>query len=128
MNQGITSHVSQTPACQDKLQTFYDNLNTQLEQAAAPSPPSEVQDEHDIDVDVEMQQEGPISPPDVPMDVRVLYTPPPFPTDSDGLSLDPANSDRPSRQSVGLPTESVGLDQIPLLVRSKSGESPVKSP
>jgi hypothetical protein len=58
---------------------------------------------------------------------RVLYTPPPFPMDSDGLSPDPANSDGPSRQSVGLPTESVGLDQIPLLVRSKSGQSPVKS-
>ena len=50
---------------------------------------------------------------------------PPF---SDGLSPDPANSNGPSRQSVRLPTDSVGLDQIPLLVRSKSGESPVKSP
>jgi len=58
----------------------------------------------------------------------VLYTPPPFPTDSDGLSPDPANSNGPSRQSVGLPMDSVGLDQIPLPVRSKSGESPVKSP
>ena len=58
----------------------------------------------------------------------VLYTPPPFPTDSDGLSLDPANSNGPSGQSVGLPMDSVGLDQIPLLVRSKSSESPVKSP
>ena len=58
----------------------------------------------------------------------VLYTPPPFPTDSDGLSPDPANSDGPSGQSVGLPMDSVGLDQIPLPVRSKSGESPVKSP
>jgi hypothetical protein len=53
---------------------------------------------------------------------RVLYTPPPFPTDSDRLSLDPANSNGPSRQSVGLPTDSIGLDQIPLRVRSKSGE------
>jgi hypothetical protein len=41
----------------------------------------------------------------------VLYTPPPFPTDSDGLSPDPANSNRPSGQSVGLPTNSVGLNQ-----------------
>jgi len=68
-NQGITSHISQTTACRDKLQTFYENLNAQLEQADAPSPPSEVQDEHDVDVDVEMQPEGPISPPDIPMDV-----------------------------------------------------------
>jgi hypothetical protein len=51
----------------------------------------------------------------------VLYTPPPFPMDSDGLSPDPANSDGPSGQSVG-------LDQIPLPVWSKSGESLVKSP
>jgi hypothetical protein len=58
----------------------------------------------------------------------VLYTPPPFPTDSDGLSSDPANSNGPKGQSVGLPTDSVGLDQIPLLVRSKSAESPLKSP
>ena len=76
-NQGLTSHISQTPACRDKLQTFYDNLNTQLEQAAAPSPASEVQDEHDIDVDVEMQQEGPISPPEHPMDVPVESPPSP---------------------------------------------------
>jgi hypothetical protein len=69
-NQGITSHISQTPACRDKLQTFYDNLNAQLEQAAAPSPSSEVQDEHEIDVDVEMH-----SPPDVPMDVPVESAP-----------------------------------------------------
>jgi hypothetical protein len=62
------------------------------------------------------------------IDVYVLYTPPPFPTDSDGLSPDPANSNGPSGQSVRLPTDSVGLDQIPLLVWSKSGESPVKSP
>ena len=71
------SHISQTPACRDKLQTFYDNLNAQLEQAAAPSPPSEVQDEHDINIDVEIQQEGPISPPDVPMDVPVESVPSP---------------------------------------------------
>ena len=59
---------------------------------------------------------------------HVLYTPPSFPTDSNGLSPDPANSNGPSGQSLGLPMESIGLDQIPLLVQSKSGESPVKSP
>ena len=75
MNQGLTSHISQTPACQDKLQTFYDHLNTQLEQAAVLSPPSEVEDKHYVDVDVEMQQEGPSSPPDVPMDVPVESVP-----------------------------------------------------
>jgi len=32
-NQGITSHISQTQTCRDKLNTFYDNLNAQLDQA-----------------------------------------------------------------------------------------------
>ena len=76
-NQGITSHISQTPACRDKLQTFYDNLNAQLEQTTAPSPPSEVQDDHDINIDVEMEQEGPNSPPDVLMDVPAESAPSP---------------------------------------------------
>ena len=47
--------------------------------------------------------------------------------DSNGLSPDPANSNGLTGKPVGLPTESVGLDQIPLLVWSKSSESPVKS-
>ena len=50
----------------------------------------------------------------LPSKFRVLYTSPPFPTDSNGLSPDPANSDGPSGQSIGLPTESDRLDQIPL--------------
>jgi len=46
---------------------------------------------------------------------------------SNGLSLDPANSNGLTGQPVGLPMESVGLDQILLLVQSKSSKSPVKS-
>jgi hypothetical protein len=98
-NQGITSHVSQTPACRDKLQTFYDNLNTQLEQAAAPSPPSEVQDEHDVDVDVEMQQEGPISPQDVPMDVPVESAPLPPPERRRGVTIEEVPDEDDTRTS-----------------------------
>ena len=56
----------------------------------------------------------------------VLYTPTACPTDSDGLSSDPAISDGPSGQSVGSPSESVGHDWIPLLVQPKSSESPLK--
>jgi hypothetical protein len=36
-NQGITSHISQTQTCRDKLNTFYDNLNAQLDQAGPSS-------------------------------------------------------------------------------------------
>jgi len=57
----------------------------------------------------------------------VLYTPPSFLTDSNGLSPDPANSNGLSRQSIGLPMESIGLDQILLLVQSKSSQSLLKS-
>ena len=55
---------------------------------------------------------------------HVLYTPPPFPMDFDQTQPIPTDS---ARQSVGIPTESIRLDQIPLLVQSKSSESPVKS-
>jgi len=48
--------------------------------------------------------------------LSVLYTPLSFLADSNRLSPDPANSNGLSRQSIGLPTESVGLDQILLLV------------
>ena len=58
--------------------------------------------------------------------VAVLYTPTACPTDSDGLSSDPAISDGLSRQSVRSPSESVGHDWIPLLVRPKSSASPLK--
>ena len=56
----------------------------------------------------------------------VLYTPTACPTDSDGLSSDPAISNGLSGQSVRSPSESVGHDWIPLLVRAKSSESPLK--
>ena len=61
-------------------------------------------------------------------DSAVLYTPTACPTDSDGLSSDPAISDGLSGQSVGSPSESVGHDWIPLLVQPKSSESPLKPP
>ena len=48
---------------------------------------------------------------------------PPF---SNRLWPDPANSDGPSKQSIGLPTESIRLDQILLQVWCKSGQSLVK--
>jgi len=41
----------------------------------------------------------------------VLYTPTAFPMDSYGLSSDPAISDGFSRQSIGLPLESIGIHQ-----------------
>ena len=57
----------------------------------------------------------------------VYFTLPPLfrqiPTDFHRTQPIPTDS---AEQSVGLPTDSVGLDQIPLLVRSKSSESPVK--
>jgi hypothetical protein len=56
----------------------------------------------------------------------VLYTPTVCPMDSVGLLSDPAISDGPSGQSVGIPSESVGNDWIPLLVQAKSSESPLK--
>ena len=56
----------------------------------------------------------------------VLYTPTVCPTDSDGLWSDPAISDGPSGQSVGSPSESIGLDWILLLVQTKSSESLLK--
>ena len=58
----------------------------------------------------------------------VLYTLTACPTDSIGLSSDPAISDRLSRQSVGSPSECVGHDWILLLVQAKSSESPLKPP
>ena len=58
--------------------------------------------------------------------LTVLYTPTACPTDSVGLSSDPAISDGPSGQSVGSPSESIGHDWIPLLVQAKSSESPLK--
>ena len=60
------------------------------------------------------------------LELAVLYTPTACPTDSDGLSSDPAISNGLSGQSVGSPSESVGHDWIPLLVRAKSSESPLK--
>jgi hypothetical protein len=60
------------------------------------------------------------------MTFAVLYTPTVCPTDSVGLSLDPAISDGHSGQSIGIPSESVGNDWIPLLVQAKSSESPLK--
>ena len=62
------------------------------------------------------------------MKFTVLYTPTACPTDSDGLSSDPAISDGLSGQSVGSPSESIGHDWIPLLVQPKSSESPLKPP
>ena len=56
----------------------------------------------------------------------VLYTPTACPTDSVGLSLDPAISNGPSGQSIGSPLESIGHDWILLLVQPKSSESPLK--
>ena len=58
----------------------------------------------------------------------VLYTPTACPTDSDGLSSDPAISDGLSGQSVGSPSEFVEHDWIPLLVQPKSSESPLRPP
>ena len=62
----------------------------------------------------------------IPWYDSVLYTPTACPTDSVGLSLDPAISDGLSRQSIGSLSESVGHDWIPLLVQPKSSESPLK--
>ena len=56
----------------------------------------------------------------------VLYTPTACPTDSDGLSLDPAISNGLSGQSVRSLSESVGHDWILLIVWPKSSESPLK--
>ena len=57
----------------------------------------------------------------------VYFTLPPLfrriPTDFHQTQPIPTDS---AEQSVRLPTDSVGLDQISLLVRSKSSESPVK--
>lgn len=95
-NQGLTSHISQTPACRDKLQTFYDNLNAQLEQAAGTSPPPEVQDEHDVNVDVEMQPEVSSSPPDVPMELPVDSAPLPQAERRRGVTIeDVSDEDEP---------------------------------
>ena len=58
----------------------------------------------------------------------VLYTPTACPTDSNRLSSDPAISNGLSGQSVGSPSESIGHDWIPLLVQTKSSESPLKPP
>ena len=56
----------------------------------------------------------------------VLYTPTACPMDSDRLLLDPAISDGLSGQSIRSLLESVGHDWIPLLVQTKSSESPLK--
>ena len=60
--------------------------------------------------------------------IAVLYTPTVCPTESVRLSLDPAISDGPSRQSIRSPSESVGHDWILLLVWAKSSESLFKPP
>jgi len=71
-NQGITSHISQTQTCRDKLNTFYDNLNAQLDQAG---PSSTRRDEDaqqegaDVNIDVEMGHNGSSSPPDFSCDI-----------------------------------------------------------
>jgi len=41
--------------------------------------------------------------------LAVLYTPTAFPTDSDGLLSDPAISNGSGGQSVGVPSESIGI-------------------
>lgn len=81
-NQGLTSHISQTQACRDKLNTFYDNLHAQLDQAGPSSTSGDEdaqQEEVDVNIDVEMGHDGSSSPPDISADVPDDPAPSPAP-------------------------------------------------
>jgi len=81
-NQGITSHISQTQTCRDKLNAFYDNLNAQLLDQAGPSSiegDEDAQEGVDVNIDVEMGRDGYSSPPDISADIRDDSAPSPSP-------------------------------------------------
>lgn len=81
-NQGVTSHILQSPTCKEKLCTFYDNLNVHASQTADPTEVAakeETQNEIDVNMDVKMQSDSPTPPVDVSLDVPVGPEPAPLP-------------------------------------------------